>query len=201
MLIDHTKKLVYIAIPKTGSYSIHTYFNYVSGHPEPKIHHAGVRDIEEKHPETRSYYFFSFVRNPWDKLLSTYMDFTRRRGNQYSEHVFHDKPLLSEFKDFDEFCVGLKDSSWKDDIFFVPQTQLVTRETGQFIDFIGRFERFQEHFNLLCQVKNWSKTQLSHENKGHYSEGYKTFYKTQEAIDAVASFYKEDIQNFNYQYE
>lgn len=93
MFVSEEKKFVYIAIPKTGTYTIHSAFGYTHGHPEPAEHHAGIRSIDPNVVDGK--YTFAFVRNPWSKLVSVYNDFTLRRGCQYSGKITMDEPLRS----------------------------------------------------------------------------------------------------------
>ena len=200
MFIDNDKQFVYVAIPKTGTYSIHTLFGYVTGHPEPAQHHAGIREIIAEYPETRDYYHFGFVRNPWSKLVSVYNDFVLRRGHQYSQKIRMDKPLLSEFEDFNDFCINLGSSDWFKDIFFRPQFESVTYESGDEIDYIGKFESLNTDMNFVCFQLNISVQQLAHKNVGQYQDrDYRQHY-SKEAQYAVEELYHEDIRRFNYEF-
>ena len=199
MFINHDKKFVYLAISKTGTYSVHNFFGYNSGHPVPAEHHMGVRTLLEKYPVSKDYFKFAFVRNPWSKLVSTYMDFTLRRKNQYSEFVIHDKPLLSEFENFEDFCLRLKDSVWIKDIFFIPQIDLVTTEEGIPINFIGKFENMNNDFKVVCNKLNLGYRPLTHANKGLYNKDYRTYYSNKAKL-AIEELYRDDIEIFNYEF-
>lgn len=198
MFIDHYHKFCYIAIPKTGTYAVHSFFGYTHGHPEPSEHHIGARDLLLKRPELDDYFFFAFVRNPYAKLVSIYHDFTLRRGHQYSENVRYEKPLLSEFKDFKDFCLKLKDSPWYSDIFFRPQIESVIRPNGNFIEFHCKYERLQEGMDYIADRFYLDRKVLRVENKGKYDRPFESFYDC-ESRSAIIKAYKEDFDAFDYQ--
>ncbi len=196
MIINHEHEFVYVALPKTGSYSIHGYFK-VGDHPEPHLHHAGIRELP---PFPEHYFKFAFVRNPWSKLVSIYHDFTLRRGCQYSGLVWHDKPLLSEFKDFEDFCRGLGQSHWFGDVFFRPQSVFVTNPDGSIaMDYVGRFEQLDEDFEQICSAIGVSYHRLEEANKGQYDKGYREYY-TDETRAIIGELYREDVERFGYEF-
>ena len=199
MYIDDKNHVAYVAVPKVGSYSIHDYFGH-SIHPEPTEHHMGVKRLLREYPRCADYNIFGFVRNPWSKVVSTYFDFTLRRIYQYSAKVREDKPLLSEFEDFEAFCHELKDSPrWSQDIFFVPQSELLIKEDDNPVDFIGRFENLQEDFNVICDRFGLPRQNLNFRNKGMYRKDYREYY-TNSSRQAISDFYKKDVERFGYEF-
>lgn len=198
MIINDEHKYVFVAVPKTGTTSIHFALEPGVQHPAPAEHHAGVRKLLADHPRIEPYFKFAFVRNPWSKLWSLYADFTMRRVKQYSQFVAHDEPLLSEFKDFEDMCLNLHDSPWFQDIFFRPQIELVTKEDGSQVDFVGRYENLDTDFGHLISLSTIPVINpLSVRNRGHYSGSYRDHY-TPAAVEAVAKLYAEDIEAFGY---
>jgi hypothetical protein len=199
MFISDEKKFVYFAIPKTGSYSIHNFFGYRTGHPLPDEHHMGVRRFVKDYSDKQDYFKFAFTRNPWSKIVATYFDFTLRRGKEYAQGIVYDQPLLSEFKDFNDFCIRLKDSEWRHDIFFVPQIELVTLENDLPISFIGKFENLNEDMKEVCSRLGIQFRPLEHANKGLYDKSYRDYYND-EARRAIEELYLTDLEMFNYEF-
>lgn len=197
---NHKPPFIYLALPKTGSYSIHYFFGYIHNHPEPNLHHIGIRDLLDIQPTWKDYFSFGFVRNPWSKLWSAYYDLKFRRVKQYSEKVKVEKPLLSEFENFKDFCVRLKDSRWKDDIFFRPQISFVKKKDGKLVDFIGKFESINSDFASVCKILNIDFVPpLGIANRGEYVGGYHEQYDA-DSILAVSDLYQEDIDTFGYKF-
>lgn len=202
MIIDHVKKFVFIAVPKTASCSLQYQLGEPDGWPEPAEHHMGIRRVAEEHPFSDDYFTCGFVRNPWDRLFSLYNDFTLKRIKQYSRLVILDEPLFSEFKNFNDFCVRFKDSQWTNDIFLRPQSELLTYKDGTEVNFIGRFESLDRDFKVICDKLDINKHPMSQHKKinaGVYQGTYREAY-TKDAIDAVAKFYQEDVERFEYEF-
>jgi chondroitin 4-sulfotransferase 11 len=119
------------------------------------------------------YFSFAFVRNPWDRIMSSYL-YSKRLGYKFTFKSFLDSI------DFANHC--------KPQSFFINEN----------IDFIGRFENLQEGFNEVCEKLGFDAKQLPHENKTtheHYTEWY-----TDENRKLIQDRYSEDIDTFNYKF-
>lgn len=199
MFICHDQKWIQIAIPKTASKSISRALGHTQ-HPEPEIYHATINDIVTAHPETMNYAYWFIVRNPFSRLVSSYFDFTLKRKHAYSAQKVFDKPLLSEFENFEDFCLRLGDSHWKDDIFFKPQVSFITRPSHSKSRFIaGKYEHLADDFNIICDIfKIKCNRSLVHENQGRYDKDWRDYYKSNEQITAIENLYKDDLREFHY---
>jgi len=211
MVVDNQKKYVHIAIPRTATTCVNTAIGNLK-HPAPELHHAKLSEVLEQNPHAINYYKFTFVRNPWDRLVSLYHEFRKNRGRQYSEHVFYDKDLLSEFdisdndvENFRNFCRNLKDSDWKNDLFFHNQYEYITYNNEVAMDFVGRFESIDSDWELVRDNIGFSGVTLRKGNglgprgfiRGSNHLPYKDYY-SQTEIDIVSDIYKTDIEYFNY---
>lgn len=200
MFINHDFKFLYVAVPKTGTASTHAFFGYRTGHPEPDEHHMSAQEAVNRHPEIADYFKFAFVRNPWSKLVSVYHDFTMQRGHQYSAKKKMDKPLLHEFNDFEDLCLRLKDSEWRDNVFFRPQSTFVTMDNGEVIDYVGKFEDLDDHFREACEMIGYPiRSALPMYHVGKYNHDYRKHYSS-ESREAVRQFYQEDLELFDYEF-
>ncbi len=146
---------------------------------------------------------FSFVRNPWDRLVSLF---------------FHAKALLATHKPFPElmevsaalenfntfchfFCNRpLKPVSISNEIGKfqpTPQADWVTDKNGKiFVNFIGKVERIDEDFQKVCEIINIPRRHLPKSNGTthlHYSSYY-----TPETQRLVAKAFEKDIDMFGY---
>ena len=161
-MISDKDKFIFIHIPKCGGTSIERFIlshhgisnDWTIQYPLEALpmkvkadfnigfdqqQHASLSDFPlEKQEE---YFSFAFVRNPWDRLLSSYLYF-KRSGYD-----------ISTFRDFfkSDDCA----------IHCQPQSYFINKN----IDFIGRFENLQEDFNLVCEKLGIEPKQLPHENK------------------------------------
>jgi hypothetical protein len=199
MIIDDKKRFVYIAVPKTASKSMSIFLGQTY-HPAPLLYHKGIRDITKERPEIRDFFTFGFTRNPFSRLVSIYNDFTKYRIYQYSELDKRDRPLLGEFKNFEDFAINLKDSPWHNDIFFRPQYEFVTYEDGTPISFIGKFENLNKDFAKVCDRLNIRSRNLPHFNQGVCDTNkYRDYYSEKSKL-AVEELYQKDIEMFNYSF-
>jgi hypothetical protein len=199
-MINHSKKIIFIAIPKTGTKTIEKAFgNFADGH-----YHERASKLKLKFGgDTFGQYFkFCFVRNPWDKIFSEFK-FMKKRLAEHDSATLRIKnnpswPELSSLReiDFKTFITGGSEGKW-----ILPPANLywITNSFGQVIvDFVGKFENFQKDFDFVCEKIGASKQQLPHENKTkhkHYSEYY-----DDETRQIVAEKYAKDIKYFGYKF-
>jgi len=175
-MINHEYKVLFIHVIKTGGVSIATALNM-----EQKQNHSRASKIKKEVGESVWNYYckFSFVRNPFDKIVSQY-HYNR------SEFGFQN----STFKEYVKaWNAGKKISAY-------PQYQRFY--INEKLDFIGRFENLQEDFDTLCDKIGVPHQKLPHENKTnhkHYTEYY-----DDETREIVAEKYAKDIEYFGYKF-
>jgi hypothetical protein len=136
---------------------------------------------------------FCFVRNPWDRLVSTFFYLKNLKNLKHQPLSSHKTVYLSKVTTFEDWIIkhenkeqGLENLNG---FWLSPQTNWVGEN---FFDFIGRFENLEIDFKKLFD-KN-----LPHLNKT-FHENYKKYYtlRTQEIVE---KWYFEDIKKFNYKF-
>jgi hypothetical protein len=155
--------------------------------------------------EFSSSYKFSFVRNPWARLVSEY---------RYRNFLSH-----RSFKDFvmKKLPPPNRDEKYR---HIMPQTEMLYDETGRLlVDFVGKFETLQQDFDQVCQQLGFDESILPHVNSSDkksrelrrifrnllYRNGenelsrYVDFYDT-ETQKFVNDLYRADIENFGYSF-
>ena len=182
MLISHKHKFITIDIPKTGTTSINSALQSFLGEHDFTIkmsqtagmRHATYSHCIKKFPNYKNYFSFAFVRNPWDRMLSFY--FFKRNISKIDKNTsfknFLELPILNQHS----YIKGFGNNS-----------------------FIGRFENFQEDFNIICDKIGIPRQELPHKNKTehkHYTEYY-----DDETRKIVAEKYAKDIEMFKYKFE
>jgi len=217
MIISRQKSFIHVAIPRTASTCINVALGSLK-HPEPPEHHATIKEIIDTYPQFEHYYKFTFIRNPFDRLVSTYFEFRKNRKRRYSGKIKYAEDLLSEFDisscditNFRNFCVNLKNSKWVDDLFFKPQFDYVSVNGENVMDYIGRFEKIEEDWKNIKHIiqapnleKNLPKaSDGSQESKGLYRGSchppYQEMYTLAE-IKVVEELYHKDLEYFNYSF-
>ena len=166
---------IFVHIPKTAGQSIKKMLFGRTGGPH--------RSIFEINYDQEKPFSFAFVRNPWDRLLSSYL---------YSE-----KYLKRKHKSLESYIKYGPTHSWSTHV--KPQTSFIKDRGGLIaMDFIGRFENLHDDFSKVCK-KIGVNSELHHhvfqtEHK-HYSEYYDPYLK-----DYVSKKYEEEIEYFNYKF-
>jgi len=199
MIVDNHHKYVFVSIPKTGSISIQFSLGYGHDIPEPNDYHMSLQQILDTNKHAIDFFKFSFVRNPWARILSLYKDFTINRIYQYSAKVKHEKPLFGEFKDFTDFCLNIHTSPWMQDVFLRSQVDFLSYNNQINMSYIGRFENFIQDFHIICNKIGISPPLLKM-NVGKYDNSdYRTYYND-DSKEAIRKLYQRDIEEFKYEF-
>jgi hypothetical protein len=214
MPVSHQHRCIFVHIPKTGGTSIETALNMFHGWREENreamfglvqspellakgwvtrfLQHLSMGELRELLPPalTADYLSFAWVRNPWDRMVSTYFNKDPDMVQQARSQGI-DLTELS-FRDF------LERTAEVSHVHLLEQTRFVTDERGRIIvDFIGRFETLAADFRTLCERLRIQPS-LPHRNAsthGHYRQYY-----TAETRAMVAARYGRDIEMFGYDF-
>ena len=189
-LYTRFENLIWFVVPKTATRTMHTYFK------EHKLDFPTERDNQGKLPNDYNNCFkFVFVRNPWDRLLSTWKDkIVKQWSDEYHED-FH-KWRIKRYEKYKnkEFNFFVKD--------VIPSggrhTELMCNLFDRNVNFIGRFENLEKDFNIICDKIGIPRQELPHKNKSkhkHYTEYY-----DDETREIVAEKYAKDIEYFGYKF-
>ena len=147
---------------------------------------------------------FSFVRDPFQRLVSEY---------RYRNYFHH-----RSFRDF--VLNKLPQPGWDDKYRHVmPQYEMLHDKEGRLlVDFVGRFESLQNDFDKVCKELGIEDSALPHRNPSNKKsrnlkrrarnflvrngegnkKSYREFYD-EETLEAVSRYYRKDIETFGYQ--
>ena len=215
-MISHDNKFIFIQIPKTGSDSVCACLLSMLGkrdmmrelsNPElfmRKNHHSTLEQIlTTGDSDISDYYTFTFVRNPFDRVLSEYLYIPKYLKQVETGIIPRICDNLKGYKSdkFKKQFKTFKDYVTRDDgLIFIDlhdKQQIKYTESGR-MDFIGRFENLQQDFNIVCDKTGLPRQQLPHYNKTrhkHYTEYY-----DDETRQIVAERYAKDIERFDYEF-
>lgn len=214
-MVSYKHKCIYVHIPKTGGSSInhlllpikherkHLIGNYRSRFQpmEWGLQHLRASYIlgELGYEIFNKFFKFSFVRNPWDKLVSQYF-----YTSAVVRHELREWVGITIDSTFEEYITKLYNSNplvlthphWAHQHEF-----LYDLKGNQMVNFIGKFENFQEDYNQICDILKIERTELPQINKSsprkekHYTEFYND--KTRKMVETI---YKKDIEIFQYKF-
>ncbi len=211
-MLCHEFKCIFVHVPKTAGQSIEHVFLELTGYnwrtrqhlllrpnddpslgPHRLAHLTATEYVSCGHvaPQQFNEYFkFSFVRNPWARIVSSYK--------------FKGVSAKIDFKTF--LFSHMPEPGWTA-IYrhFIPQYDYLYDEHGNcLVDFIGKFESLQNNFDQVCRKLGITQRSLPHANKStenlartgkHYTDYY-----DDESRQFVADKYRNDIQSFDYEF-
>jgi len=218
---------LFIHVPKTAGKSVELFFLNLMGHswddrapfllrpnsdpmlgPERLAHLTAAEYMTCGYltvPEFAGLFKFSFVRNPWARMVSEFR--YRNYSRKYS------------FKDF--LLEGLPSPGMSDEYrHILPQYDFLHNSSGDLlVNFVGRFENLQEDFCRVCEHLEIENAKLPF--IGQSTESLKTFrsrlrrlvtanrephhdsyvkYYDADSQKLVAAMYSKDIDKFGYKF-
>lgn len=230
-MISHHHRCVFIHISKAAGQSIeHVFVNLLgltwetraplllrlNNRPElgpPRLAHLKwwqyVRHKYMTQAQFDEYFKFSFVRNPWSRVVSIYKYFRFQERKCFSEFVMND----------------LRTDMWEKWQWFVgPQSEFVCDDHGRvMVDFLGRMETLQGDFDRVCAKiglpaipvprvnvspsepqsdsskslrRRWRRRKAAFPSFATYQEYY-----DRASREAVAQLYQRDIELFGYTFD
>ena len=190
-MINHDHKFIFIHIPRTSGTSIENQFEC---HKKQVKNKHWVLNDWKKRLEAKifdEYFKFSFIRSPWDAIISKYLDvwFTnkhpggpigKKAGKSLEYFLEHYRAPKHEHGEtfFD---------------FFDPEQ----------LDFVGRFENRENDLNYISQRIGFQIDPNTHAKKQQqlYSKKHYAEYYSDETREIVAQKYANDIEYFGYKFE
>jgi len=160
---------------------------------------------EELDGKYRDYFKFAFVRNPWDRLVSCYLDKLSEGGPG-----MHSPPGLAARvypgMPFAEFVEVVHETPDKEaNIHFRSQSSVICRWGGGrpiMADFIGQFENLEKDFDAVVEKIGDSRIKrIPHlmKAKSRKSRSYEEFYD-ERLKDLVYERYEEDVEKLGYSF-
>ncbi len=226
-------RCLFVHIPKTAGMSIEDVFLrlvgltwenraplLLGGNEDPKLGPPRLEHLKAEEYVARghltaeqfaSYFKFSFVRNPWDRIVS--------------EYKYRGYPVKIDFKTY--LFKHLPAPGWTDTYSHViPQYEFLHDEAGKLlVDFVGRFESLQADFDRVCARVGIPPTPLPRVNRsleqarpdslrelrkqlrralwsreGKHTFGHYTEYYDDESREFVARLFRKDVEAFNYSF-
>jgi hypothetical protein len=139
------------------------------------------------------------VRNPWDRLLSCYINKigdSSIHGNFIKYGLFY--PKMS-FEDFLK-AVSIIPDAIADEHFKSQASFLWDKDGNQLVDFIGKLESLESDFHYVSKKHNFNVNVLPHLKKSkERNHNYQRHY-TDETKKLVTKRYEKDIRLLGYSF-
>ena len=192
MILSHKYKFVCLNPPKTGSgFREKTLKEYadvsIITHEHEKLRHwsscQASNYIKNLNKDPNDYYWFTFVRNPWERLISWL--------NMRKNHILKHKNL--ENIDSNKFIVEtLEENHLKDYIY----------RDGKLLDFIGSIENITEDLSFVLNKLNIDIPISSRKDK--YIKDFKDDIRdnmSRKTIELISNVEKEVIEMKKYKFK
>ncbi len=154
---------------------------------------------------TDDYYKTTFVRNPWDRAVSSWEFLLRhptrdKTGSKRTSSDFSRKYGIVTFENFLHLLKkeGFKNLSDRDKWHITPQFDSLSLNGELMYDFIGRFENLNEDIFKAFKLINITKNEIPYLMKSNHRP-YKDHYNDN-CVNLVGELFKSDIDNFGYSY-
>ena len=231
-LVNKRYGTVYCAIPKNASGYLRRWFLLLSGYSKNKIPKSNIgvclRKFRLKNPQDLKLFKFVFVRNPWSRLVSAFLNkfsIANNHPNTMAAPVIRqiqktnktDYELIT-FRQFIEYLHGHNNYSLYDD-HWKPQYLFLKKQNFQFV---GKIETFNNdfkqlnkklHLPLISDIDITNSHKYCDDNKELYADvpigtiveekripNYKYFFDN-DMRDIVRQIYYQDISKFGYSFE
>lgn len=189
-------QLLYVRIPKSGNTSIR---RSIDNATNDRMSSAQILKLSE------DWTTFSFVRNPWSRLVSTYIEKAtahnkspRMVNGVYQGFSDYKIPVHANMK-FEEFCEVVCDfPDKKTDKHLRSQSSFIMRKGAPIVSFIGKVESMEDDWESLMDLVglDFKLARLNPSSHEHYSR----YFTDKSLIKLVGDRYVDDVRHFNYDF-
>lgn len=214
MPISYEHKCIFVHIPKTGGVSVGKHLkikrltrNLFRHSTNVKfqyhdiwypLHHLPANIIKKIHPNIfKKYYKFSFVRNPYNRMLSLYLYMHKKKWEsmQNSSVEINDAVLADISAKFEKWVDKFIQSN---DYRKLTQTKFLYENNRLIVDDVFKYEDMEAELKKLKQ-----KLKLEFDPREIHNSSTTMFDRkkllTPQIKEKIYNFYKEDFDNFGYE--
>lgn len=206
--INYTGKFIFVHIPKNAGTSVYKALGFGNSyHTQAKEYKQSMGDVYN------DFFSFCFVRNPFDRFVSTY-NYARLDESYYHSSINPGKTIFGKHLDYDilkqatlEQAVDLlieeklvHDKTWN---HWKPQTEwILDDQENVIIDYIGRVEDIRIDFQNISSIlalpagNHLSVLNASQQKKEDYRQLIHPAMR-----EKLAWYYRKDIELLGYSFE
>jgi hypothetical protein len=199
ILVSHADRFVWIAVAKVASMVMHQTIAGKLGiafNDWPACSLASPAEVAR----LEGYFRFGFVRNPWARLYSCYVDKILGpvlHGRDFLFAHFGFRPGMA-FPDFVRGVAEIPDE--QADGHFVGQFYALSHQNRLVVDYVGRFERLPADWEFVQQrtgLPPLAWTPMDSTRRQDDFNFHKPHY-TRQLIETVGHRYADDVKHFGY---
>lgn len=204
MPVSDSLNLIFVHIPKNAGTTIdNTFFGEergkFSGHHKWGTYKTKVSDKWD------NYTTFSIVRNPWDRVVSSYV-YARKDESYWHSAINPEQSRMGKHFDYDT----LKDKSFSEAVEMIDDLEhqswgsqypyICDDEKNTKVDYVLRMENLNSELeNMFSEEGVEVKYNMKKENVTREEKDYREWYNG-ETKKKVKNYYKTDIELFDYSF-
>jgi len=169
--------------------------NFEAGHPSLKRYQIvfGPKDF-------KNYFKFTFVRNPFDRLVSAF--FFLKKGGMNPKDKKWAEEHLAAYDSFDAFVKAwVNPKNIRLGRHFIPQSDYICLEKNRLgVDFIGYYENLASDFQIISRKLKLNSSLLEINRGPSLDKDYRAYY-TDETRAIVAKVYADDLRLLGYTFD
>jgi len=152
--------------------------------------HFTANEIMRRRINIHKLFSFTFVRNPFDRILSTYLNGIMNHTKYFDDYIDTIKNVVEKKLYYTIVSIDSSDLS-----HYKPQFELLENLTP---DFIGRFENYENDIKILSNMHPKLNC-LCEVNIKKRNVDYKKYYNERNR-KIIEELYKDDLKTFNYEF-
>lgn len=190
-VINVKHKHIFIHIPKCAGWSMEV-LPFIGGRG-----HASLHQISKQPNFNRKFFKWCFIRNPYDRIASTY--FAMGGGTPTEIEVKKKHPTFKQFlMNVQLYLPDTVNFKTKYDgmtqiLHILPLDYYIISDNTT-MDFIGKYEHLHRDWNTVCDNLN-IKHSLPHKNKTKNRKDYFKLYDS-EMKDVIETIYKSELEKY-----
>jgi hypothetical protein len=199
IMIAREPRFIWVAVAKVASMVMQTAICRKLDIPFARWTEHALTSLAEV-AAMNGYFRFAFVRNPWARLCSCYLDKIVGPTVRPQEFILADFGMTPGMP-FDHFVRRVAEIDDADaDEHFVSQAFTLTHQGRLVVDYVGRFENLPHDWDVLRDRLGlpeipWTPVGT---DRPRFDFAYHLGHYTPELIEIVRQRYREDVRHFGY---
>ncbi len=195
------EELIYLETPKNACSSIlksllklldeSNKIDFINS-DQTRIHGKPKWNKTDNLKNREDYFKFTFVRNPFSRIVSCYQDKVKKHRYYYKYYLYGYLKVEDSFEEFIRKISKIPTSILE--VHFNLQYSLIFENGKPLVDYIGKFETLEENFEFI--LKRYNLEKLEHRNKSIYVYKKWQDYYTKKIAKMIYIKYRKDFDTW-----